>query len=596
MPDIKWDWSRDYYHKDRWYGLSDWEACAAFVRALMENSEDKTFCWPNAHRRVIQGLSLISQTFIQHFGIMRDARGIAIIKDKLDRIGPGDRAWSSPWCREQIPLELLCLKSLSQIGGQASEDIIKAYQRDPDKHYLWPQLDKLKVRSSPRMNCTDFPKDYPEILKSVRGYHDVCGEGGSASRFDKAQTAEILNCYRNLRWNGIVETLSGDGKTTTFKLKNKITDHIHNFSDPFSDFGIFLSNPKIEYPAGRKRWSNSHTFLEFPIADGDLYGAEFSWDVAANTVTPHFHEHVEAEKAVVNQDGLSLTVNNKPISTGVELRGNVFSKQCTSAVRGVWDNPNKEGRNYYTRRANVLLPYKALYYFRPLHNPVVNQLGIWVVAEEERPERFFNRQGLCTDINGVIEQLLIPLHEPKILCWSTIPYEFGGQADLIAEKIPPQLRVDLSPVPESTILDDLMGVSFEHSKCGQIGCQEGTDNGYRNGLDINADGIIDEKDRDILDKHKGEVYRMNVGDYGYFGANWLSWGQSTRSSGKSSLESRFLTICSYDYGCGYEPNDGIVYLNERCKPGQKLYVEYYHDAPAKPGSDNVIVYLHPPIE
>ena len=588
----EFSWSRDFFNKDGAYGLNDWDPAVAFVRALMENTEDKSWCWPHARMRILAGNSVLTQTFIQHFGAIRDARGIPIIIDKLGRLGPGDRAIVTPWCPEPMSLELLCLQALAQIGGSQARRTIDSYRHHPDKRYLAAQLSTVEIAPEPRPCVAPFPKDYPDILKPVRSYHDVLGEGGCDATFDQQQRRRILDAIHALQWPGIIETLSGDGHTTTFKLKNKINDHIHNFADPFSDFGIFLSNPKVEYPLCRRRWANSHTFLYFPIADGSLYGAEFSWNLEDNTITTHFHEHINCEAVTVNEDGDSVTVAQRPISTGVELRGNVFAKRCNSAVRGIWDNPDKTGKNYYARRANVLMPCKDLYYFRPLHEPIVNQLGIWVVDEAEQPQRFFSTEGLCTDVEGAVNELLIPLHEPKILAWDFDQYQPKNARDPHAMKLPQHMRVDLTAVPDASILDGLIGVEFEHSKCGNAGVQQNSDNGYRNGYDFNCNGVIDDQDRDTLARHGGEVYRMNVGDFGYFGFNWLSFGNRARSM---EILERFIAVCAYDYGAGYDSDTGTVRLAEPVTPGTKLYIEYFHDAPPAPGTDNIRVYLHPDI-
>ena len=122
-------------------------------------------------------------------------------------------------------------------------------------------------------------------------------------------------------YNGhIVETLSGDGQTTTFPLQYPIMDRVHDRKDPFCDRGIFRCDPKLECPVGRRRWAVSHTFLAYPITDGALYDKEYTWDVRANTITTHFHEHVLLEPARTDESGLRVEVARRPISTGVYVR------------------------------------------------------------------------------------------------------------------------------------------------------------------------------------------------------------------------------------------------------------------------------------
>lgn len=584
------DWQKDYLHRDPAYGLNDWESVVAFVRGLLENAEDEAFCWPNVRLRVMAGNTLMSQTMVQHMGRIRDRRGIPIIIERLGGLGAGDLSLASPWCPAGLPLERLCLEALASIGGPDARAVVERYRHDPAKTHLAEDLRILVVADEPRPCTAPYPPDYPAILQGVRSIHDLLGEGGCEARFTPEQAAEALAALRSLPWYGHVEHFSGDGETTVFEPKHRIVDHVHDFADRFSDFGIFLSNPKVEYPLGRRRWANSHTFLAFQIPDGALYGHEYHWDLETNTIHTHFHEQVSCEPAVVNPDGRSVTVGRRPISTGVEVRGNVLSRRCSSAVRGVWSDAGRQGPNHYVRRANVLMPLRALYYFRPLHEPVVNQLGIWDVDAGERPERFFRADGTCNDETGVIEELLIPLHEPKVLCWTVQPYTPAGADDRFTRRLPPHKRVDLSPVPPPEFLDPYLDVPFVHSHCGTAGVEQHNDNGYHCGYDINSDGIIDRRDREILDRHRGQVYRMNVGDYGYFGFNWLSLGNRPRSHDLTA-DPR-LYICAYDYGAGYDADAGVVQLFDPLPPGQRVYVEYFHDVPPASGRDNVKVYLH----
>jgi hypothetical protein len=581
---------RDYFFKDPAYGLNDWSAVVAFVRGLMENSMSTEFVWPAAKQRTLADNSLLSQTFIQHFGTLRDQNAIPILKEKLSTIGRDDMSIKSPWMPESLPLEWLCLQSLARIGGGEAKDIIEKYAADINKDYLSENLRGIKISSSPRNSKAACPDDYPEILKPITVSSQIFGLDYMSP---ESESQQLKKAFQSLKFPGIVESLSGDGRTTTFTLKNKITDHIHNFADPFCDFGIFISNPKVEYPVGTRRWAISHTFLYFPVIDGDFYDKEYTWDVSQNTITTHFHEHISIEEVKVNPDGCTVNVARNPISTGIELRGNTFSKQCTSAVRGIWDNPQKQGHNYYTRRANIITPYKKLYYFAPLHQPIVNQLGIWVVNENEKPERFFNSDGICIDEQGVINELLIPLHQPKILAWNYEQYEPKNNNKSSVNKIIEKMRVDLSQVPDASILDKVMGAKFEHSKCGDAGAQQNNANGYINGFDINSDGIIDQKDRELLVAEQGNVYRMNIGDFGYFGFNWLSIGNFVRSQ---SISEPAIYVCSYDYGAGYDPDFGKIRLAEPVTLGKKLYVEYFVDVPPVAGKDNIKVYLHPTID
>ncbi|MCF6239633.1 MAG: hypothetical protein L3J79_12680, partial [Candidatus Marinimicrobia bacterium] len=223
--------------------------------------------------------SVLSQTFIQHLGKMRDERGIALIREKLATLGPEDRSLPSPWNQTEKPLELLCLEAIAKIGGQEATAIINNYRNDPAKDYLAAEIDKLDIADLPIKNVAPPPDDYPDILNNVKSIHALLGGGGCASSYTPDQKKSIVAAWRKLQWPGPIEYLSGDGQTTTFKLRNKITDHIHDISDPFSDFGIFISKPKVEYPLGTWRWADSHTFLGYQVADGTLYAEEYTWAI-----------------------------------------------------------------------------------------------------------------------------------------------------------------------------------------------------------------------------------------------------------------------------------------------------------------------------
>ena len=578
------------FQKDPASGLNDWQPCVAFVRGILENTEDPNTFSLTKHY-LMQDNSLLSQAFIERLGFLRDIRGIALLRDKLNQLGPANVTFASPLFPAGKYIETLCLEALAQIGGVEANNIIEQYRKDKAKRYLASDLANLIVAPCPRPVVPDYGDEFPPVLKNIRSIHSVLGLGGANKLYSPEQVEQILAAWRSLPFRGTIECFSGDGHTTAFKPKTKITDHVHDFLDTFCDFGIFLSNPKIEYPPGKRRFADSHTYLNFQIADGSLYDKEYTWNLNENIIYTHFHEHA-FEEAFVNPDGMSITVSKKPISTGVEVRGNTFTKQCTSAVRGVWDNPFKNGMNYYTQRANILTGYKRIYYFAPLHNPIVNQLGIWPVDEQEHPERFFNNTGNCLDVDAVVEKLLIPLHEPKILAWSLEQYVPEGLHDKFASRILPKLQAELTPVPSANTLDDVLGVRFEHSRCGSAGTFQNNINGYINGWDLNSDGKIDEKDKAILAKHAGEVYRLNIGDYGYFGTNWLSIGNQPRSKNWNIYDDRILYVCAYDYGAGYNSDAGTVQLFQKLPAGTKLYVEYFYDAPPAPGKDNIKVYLH----
>ena len=129
----------------------------------------------------------------------------------------------------------------------------------------------------------------------------------------------------------IIEFLSGDGKTTTFPLDYPIVDLVHDPFDPFCDRGIFSFRSQNRLSGGADGVGRfSHTYLCNPITDSTLYDKEYTWDVRANTITTHFHEHVALEPARTDESGLRVKVANRPISTGVYTRTNLVTQRCTS--------------------------------------------------------------------------------------------------------------------------------------------------------------------------------------------------------------------------------------------------------------------------
>jgi hypothetical protein len=621
------DWHKDFYHRDPSYGLSDYDAVIGFIRSLIEDSE-VPWCFEFTRKLILEQHTPLSQTLIQYIGhVIHDERGIAIIRDRLTNLGPEDRTFemrggatglTPPPCTAGQYLEWICIQSLAEIGGAQVCQIVDGVYHNPDKAYLHELILTLDIAEYPRPGVIERQADYPDVLRDLHSMNSVMREddtdvddvpdwmrgakvaedmadAGLADRDQqhRSQRDTIIQAWRNLPWPGKIETLVGDGETTTFKLKTKFVGWIHNDADPFSDLGVFMSDPKVEYPIGRRRWSHSHTFLCFQIPDGSLWGREYTWDEQDNTITTHFREHVALEEVTVDADGLSVTVAQGPIATAIATKGNVWTGQNNGAVRGVWDNPQKEGLNYYTRRANMLTPYQHLTCSMvPPHMPIVQFYGEWLVDESEKPERFFDVTGECTDVQGVIDELLIPLHEPKILALSIDPYVPRGADDPVGKKLPKDLWPELISVPPTSHLDRVMGVEFVPHQCGLAGWEMNNDTGYNPGYDINSDGRIDDMDRSLLTKHAGEVYRNNLMHHSYYGASWYGTGYGCCS--RNFVEHPPIFVICYDYGAGYDAAQGRISLYEAVEPGTRLYVEYYRDAPAVSGEE-IKVYLHEPL-
>jgi hypothetical protein len=395
--------------------------------------------------------------------------------------------------------------------------------------------------------------------------------------------------------------LSGDGQKMMFEIGHPLNEYAHDVEDPFTDRGIFRANPKVEFPIGRRRWAVSHTYLAYPITDGAMYDKEYTWDAQAQTLTTHFHQHVRLEPARTDGSGLRVEVQHRPISTGVYVRANRHTHRNTSAVRGVWDNPDKQGCNYYIRRAVILTGPQLICYFRSHHQPIVNQLGIWEADDAEQPERFFDAQGHCTSPQGLIEQLQIPLHEPKILAgYCRLEPTDTGFCDFEARMKATNttsLLDDMAAVPPPHYIEPFIGSRFLPDFAGYAGTEPGRGtpdqvaigSGYAGYRDIDSDGCIGEPEREFLRQHQGEVWRANVGDYGYFGVGWLSPGYGLSITPERPYH-RY--IAAYDYGGGYDPELGVINLLESPGPNRDVWIEYHYDAPAGPGEDNIKVYLH----
>jgi len=606
-----------YFHRDPWYGHNDWDAVFAFICALMEDSE-VPWCFPFAGELIMGTYTPMTQSLIQYLGFMRDERGIEILHERAASFGPDDRTLQTPWCAAGRPAEEICMEALADIGGPRVRGIFDKLLVDPNKVRLHETTPSLNIADLPRPAAAPMPGAFPEILKGIHSANgfmreddevvdggDDCAQGEESETARRGQLVEqetrrranrkqILAAWRALPFPGHIEWLSGDGRTSTFELETRFAGRIHNVADPFSDFGVFLSDPKVEYPAGVRRWAHSHSFLCYQVPDGSMWNREYTWDEQANTITTHFRQRVDAEPVTVNSDGQSVNVIGTPIATAIVTRGNQATKRCNSAVLGAWETPGRQGRNYYTRRGNVLLPYSKLCYVALRHQPLVEVLGLWMVDEEDHLDEFFDAEGLCTDEVGVEEQLFIPLSEPGVLTLTTGTYQPAGANDPYGSKTPERLWPELTPVPDPSHLDRVMGARFKKDCCGLAGWEQGTDNGYNPGYDINRDGVIDGKDRDILAQHAGRVCRYNMMQHNYFGLNWVGAGYGCRS--RNFKDDPPLIVASYDYGAGYDSETGRIELSERAEPGSTLYVTYYRDVPAEPGENNIKVYLHPPLK
>lgn len=429
----------------------------------------------------------------------------------------------------------------------------------------------------------------PNIIHNPKKWFGIWTPHGwrvHAKRFGQAQRLTIR--------------LSGDGRTTFFPhaLRDPETgkmgwrDDLHLQDDPFTDRAIYPADPRVEYPAGRPRWAVSHTLLCYPFADHNLYTHEYTWDMVHGHLQTHFRKHVQLEQARTDSnDGMTVAVKNRPISRCIE--GNVQYPLPCSAVRGVWDNPGKQGENYYTRRVVQLMPMHNAVYGTPRHTPVVQCYGMWdVLPTDPLSECFDPDSGDLTDRQRVIEQMKIPLDEPKIGMvmpkFKKVPSKvYEQEVGMVAE---PDVTVTEAHL---NLLRERKGAEFEMGRVGYG--RKGHWDGLRLDVpdytctfDLNDDGVIDEADEQRLAKHVGRTVRANLYLHAYFGGDWLTTSVCLEPEHRKGIPA----VADYVYGGGYDSEAGVVRLVRTPGPDRPVWIEYHHDVPAEPGENNIVVHLY----
>jgi hypothetical protein len=394
--------------------------------------------------------------------------------------------------------------------------------------------------------------------------------------------------------------LSGDGKTTAFPqvLHDTATnraawdDDLHVEDDSFTDGGIYPCDPRVEYPPGRPRWAISHTLMCHPVADHNLYTHQYTWDLASGSLNTYFRRHVVAEASRTDShDGRTVRVTGMPISQAIEAN-RVWPLNC-SAVRGVWTSESKNGKNLYARRVLQRLSAANGVYIRVPHTPVVQCWGIWRERPEDPVASLFNGDGGEAKSN----------HEAALALG--IPYDCPRLG-----MIKPQYTKVFSPAYEREVLvaaQDVAAVEDEFLRRirarvgaayveGQVGF--GADGitgawdsgyaGYDPTCDLNADGRIDDADLELCQQHLGRDVRVNLYRNAYFGGDWVSTGVLLENHHRGGAK----VIVDYEYGAGYDPATGLIRLHETPGPDKPVWVEYFHDAPADVGQNNIVVHTY----
>jgi hypothetical protein len=396
--------------------------------------------------------------------------------------------------------------------------------------------------------------------------------------------------------------LSGDGKTTFFPgaLCDPATqrvewqDDLHLKDDPLTDSGIFPCDPRVEYPPGRDRWQVSHTLLAGVVADHNLYTHEYTWDMTHGHLYTHFRTHVVCETARTDKrDGQTVQVSRTPISTTIE--GNVSYPLNNSAVRGVWADPDKLTANLYTRRVVQLLAmHNGVYAISP-YSPVVQCHGLYPVNQDDPIDSLFDRRTHeCTDRRRLQEELHIPLERPKLgmvdmkQSLRLVPSRlYESEIWQLTENVRVVTPRDIEAVREragSKFVPGACGYAFEPT---QDQSHEGY-RGYNASFDLNSDGVVDERDVELIAGHVGKRVRYNLYQHAYFGGDWLSTSVATNPE----LDPGDLLVADYEYGGGYDSQTGVIRLQETPGPDQPVWIEYYYDAPAEPGENNIVVHLY----
>ena len=382
---------------------------------------------------------------------------------------------------------------------------------------------------------------------------------------------------------------SGDGSRIDFAGgPMESPGPLHDPDDATGDGGIYPSVARVEHPPGRARWAVSHTFLAFPVADQTLYEQEYTWEEGC--LQTHFRRHVLAEEGVTDgRDGLTCAIRNRPIST--VIAGNKVYPLCNSAVRGVWDNPEKKGKNYYSRQLVKRCSSHNAVYILVKENPVLQCEGIWKLTAAD--ESAFSPDGYCSK-KGLLIGNGIPLDCPKLgltgYVLHRVPSEFyGGTVEVASEgkiTINESMLADLRSCRDVAFRPDAVGFAawgcWDHMK--HI---KGMPGYYCFAWDFNDNAIVDAEDEETLRKNLGREVRVNYYSAGYFGNDWLSSGVllNPEMHGGESV------VCAWTQGAGYDAASGVVHLFDTPGPGRKVYVEYHFDEPAEPGRDNIRVSL-----
>ena len=383
-------------------------------------------------------------------------------------------------------------------------------------------------------------------------------------------------------------TFDGDGRSICFRgLPEGFVEAVHDRQDPYSDGGIYPVEPLVECPPGHARWAVSHTFLAYPVADQTLYQQQYTWDAECGSVETRFRQHVVLEEARTDAEtGRRVRVRNAPLST--VIAGNKNYPLCNSAVRGVWGNPDKVGRNYYARREVRLCTSHNAVYIKVDQSPVLQCLGIWKAGASDMAA--FNDDGELRDPRRLSD---VPLDCPKL---GAVGYAlkkvssafYGKMVDVVEEGavlISEDMLASLLACRDVPFMEARVGFAawrcWDHERH-----VSGVPGHYACHWDFNGNGVVDEEDEMVLRQNLGRKVRANYYSAAYFGNDWLSAGILLNPEMVGEP-----VICCWDRGAGYDASSSEIDLFESPGADRPVYVEYHYDMPAETGKANVLVHL-----
>jgi hypothetical protein len=234
-------------------------------------------------------------------------------------------------------------------------------------------------------------------------------------------------------------------------------------------------------------------------------------------------------------------------------------------------------------------------YVKTPHSPVVQCHGLFPIGHNESTNHLFHRAtGLCLDADQLKDELLIPVNLPR-LGMIDLKSSLHPVKSCIYEADVWQLSEFVRAIAPSDIrqIRDKSGACFVPGACGYAyePTRDQSHAGYRGynaAFDLNADGVIDEQDTRLAERHLGKEVRYNLYQRAYFGGDWLS----TSVALNPELKPNDPIVADYEYGGGYDSRSGTIQLLETPGPDQPVWVEYHYDAPAEKGRDNIVVHIY----